>query len=174
MHRLDRRSWLQATGLASLAGSLAAGTRLAGQPGAAPANHDAHGSHAMGTVGRVSKETFDPVAYLRSWNFSDLPPAERDKYYRETPRPDGTLLREYEIFAVDRDIEIAPGMFFPAWTFNGHVPGPTIRATEGDRIKVTFKNIGTHPHSMHFHGWHPPAMDGALPDQQVLPGERFV
>lgn len=128
----------------------------------------------MGTVGRVSKETFDPVPFLRSWNFSDLPPAERDKYYRETPRPDGTMLREYEIFAVDRDIEIAPGMFFPAWTFNGHVPGPTIRATEGDRIKVTFKNIGTHPHSMHFHGWHPPAMDGALPGQEVLPGETFV
>jgi FtsP/CotA-like multicopper oxidase with cupredoxin domain len=174
MHRINRRSWLQATGLASLAGSFAAGTRLAGQPGAVPANHAAHGSHAMGTIGRVSKATFDPVPYLRSWNFSDLPPAEREKYYRETPRPDGTLLREYEIFAVDRDIEIAPGMFFPAWTYNGHVPGPTIRATEGDRIKVTFKNLGSHPHSMHFHGWHPPAMDGALPGQEVEPGDSFV
>ena len=174
MSRLNRRSWLQATGLASLAGSLAAGTRLAGQPAAAPANHAAHQSHSMGTVGRVSKATFDPVPYLRSWNFSDLPPAEREKYYRETPRPDGTLLREYEIFAVDRDIEIAPGMFFPAWTYNGHVPGPTIRATEGDRVKVTFKNLGTHPHSMHFHGWHPPAMDGALQGQEVEPGDTFV
>ncbi len=174
MFRLDRRSWFQATGLASLAGSLAAGARLAGQPGGVPANHASHNPHSMGTVGRVSKETFDPVRYLRSWNFSDLPPAEREKYYRETPRPDGTLLREYEIFAVDRDVEIAPGMFFPAWTYNGHVPGPTIRATEGDRIKVTFRNLGTHPHSMHFHGWHPPAMDGALPGQEVEPGEMFV
>ena len=174
MSRLNRRSWLQVTGLASLAGSLASGARLASQPGAVPATHASHQSHSMGTVGRVSKEAFDPVPYLRSWNFSDLPPAEREKYYRETPRPDGTLLREYEIFAVDRDIEIAPGMFFPAWTYNGHVPGPTIRATEGDRIKVTFKNLGTHPHSMHFHGWHPPAMDGALPGQEVEPGDTFV
>ena len=45
-----------------------------------------------------------------------LAPDERAKYYKETPRPDGSLLREYEFFSVDRDIEIAPGVFFPAWT----------------------------------------------------------
>ena len=128
----------------------------------------------MGTIGRVSFDAFNPTLYLRRWNFSDLPPEQRNKYYRETPRPDGTLLREYEIFAVDREIEIAPGMFFPAWTFNGQVPGPTIRATEGDRIKVTFRNAGVHPHTMHFHGWHPPAMDGALHGQEVQPGGTFV
>ena len=61
-----------------------------------------------------SDETFSPTRFLRAWNFSDLPADERARYYRESPRPDGTLLREYEIFAVDREIEIAPGMFFPA------------------------------------------------------------
>jgi FtsP/CotA-like multicopper oxidase with cupredoxin domain len=35
-------------------------------------------------------------------------------------------------------------------------------------------NQGSHPHSIHFHGWHPPEMDGSLPDQQVLPGDTFV
>jgi FtsP/CotA-like multicopper oxidase with cupredoxin domain len=101
-------------------------------------------------------------------------PNERSRYYRETPRDDGTLLREYEFFAVDREIEIAPGLFFPAWTYNGQVPGPTIRATEGDRVRVTFRNLGTHPHSIHFHGWHPPEMDGALAGQEVQPGDAFV
>ena len=66
----------------------------------------------------------DPMIYLRSWNFSHLPPDERAKVYRETPRPDGTMLREYEIFAVDREIEVAPGVRFPAWTYNGEVPAP--------------------------------------------------
>ena len=84
------------------------------------------------------------------------------------------MLREYEIFSIEREIEIAPGMFFPAWTYNGQVPGPTIRAIEGDRIRITFRNLGTHPHSMHFHGWHPPAMDGSLAGQEVQPGETFV
>src|SRR5688500_15352495 len=167
---LTRRTWLQSVGVSSLIG--AAASRLGGQtPQSLPSSHD---NHAMGTVGRVSSDQMSPMRYLRAWNFSDLEPDQRAKYYRETPRPDGSLLREYEIFAVDREIEIAPGMFFPAWTFNGRVPGPTIRATEGDRIKVTFRNAGVHPHTMHFHGWHPPAMDGALAGHEVQPGGTFV
>ena len=128
----------------------------------------------MGTVGRVSPERFDPMTYLRSWNFSHLPETERKTFYRETPRPDGTLLREYEFIAVDRELEIAPGVFYPAWTYNGQVPGPTIRATEGDRIRVNLLNQSSHPHTIHFHGWHPPEMDGAHGSQQVQPGERFT
>jgi FtsP/CotA-like multicopper oxidase with cupredoxin domain len=128
----------------------------------------------MGTVGRVSTERFDPMGYLKSWNFSHLPEADRHKFYQETKRPDGTLFREYQFFAVDRELEIAPGVFFPAWTYNGQVPGPTIRATEGDRVRVNFLNQGTHPHTIHFHGWHPPAMDGSLEAHQVLPGESFT
>src|SRR5688572_29931639 len=172
MLKLSRRSWLQATGLASLAGSLVGGTRLAGQSTATQPH--AHAAHAMGIVGRVGQVNPNPSTFLRSWNFSHLGEAERANVYRETPRPDGTLLREYEIFAADREVEIAPGMFFPAWTYNGQVPGPTIRATEGDRVRVTFRNLGSHAHSIHFHGWHPPAMDGSLMGQEVMPGQTFV
>ena len=174
--QFDRRTWLRLTGLGSLAGSLLAGARLAGQEHAAhqPGVPESHQAHVMGPVGRVAPTDFDPMRFLRTWNFSDLPPGERAKFYRETPRPDGTLLREYEIFAVDREIEIAPGMFFPAWTYNGQVPGPTIRATEGDRLRIVFRNLGTHPHTIHFHGWHEPAMDGSLPGQEVQPGGTFV
>jgi FtsP/CotA-like multicopper oxidase with cupredoxin domain len=176
MWQLTRRSWLRATGLASLAGSIVGGARMAGQArqGDGLAHHPAHDSHVMGTVGRVAPDRFNPATFLTAWNFNDLAAEERLKYYRETPRPDGTLLREYDIFAADREIEIAPGLFFPAWTFNGQVPGPTIRATEGDRVRVSFRNLGSHPHSMHFHGWHPPEMDGALAGQEVQPGETFV
>ena len=167
---LSRRTWLQSVGVSSLLG--AAAGRLSGQtPQSLPSSHD---NHAMGLVGRVGSDQMSPTRYLRAWNFSDLEPDERAKYYRETKRPDGSLLREYEFFAVDREIEIAPGMFFPAWTYNGQVPGPTIRATEGDRIRVTFRNAGSHPHTMHFHGWHPPEMDGALHGQEVPPGKTFI
>ena len=37
-------------------------------------------------------------------------------------------VREYDVVGVDRDVEIAPGIMFPAWTYNGTVPGPVIRA----------------------------------------------
>jgi FtsP/CotA-like multicopper oxidase with cupredoxin domain len=170
MMTVSRRAWLQTLGVSSLVG--AAVSRLGGQtPKVLPGAHE---NHAMGVVGSVSSDQLSPSKYLRAWNFSDLDPAQRSKYYKETARPDGTLLREYNIYAVDREIEIAPGMFFPAWTYNGQVPGPTIRATEGDRVRVTFQNAGTHPHTIHFHGWHRPEMDGALHGQEVMPGKSFV
>ncbi len=166
----SRRAWLQTLGVTSVIG--AAASRLGGQT---PKSHaEAHENHAMGLVGRVSSDQLSATRYLRTWNFSDVDATQRSKYYNETKRPDGSLLREYHIYAVDREIEIAPGLYFPAWTFNGQVPGPTIRATEGDRVRVTFQNAGTHPHTMHFHGWHPPAMDGALHGQEVQPGKTFV
>jgi len=88
--------------------------------------------------------------------------------------PSGQTLREYTITAEDREIEVAPGVFFPAWTYNGRVPGPTIRATEGDRVRITFTNSTPHPHTMHFHGIHPAAMDGVPGQGEAYPGETFV
>ena len=37
-------------------------------------------------------------------------------------------------------VTVAPGVKMRAWTFNGTVPGPVIRATEGDTVRVTLKN----------------------------------
>ena len=168
--KFSRRSLLHLAGLAAAAGG---GARAAS--GLSPqtySRHEAeHGGHAMGTVGRVASNIFNPSAFLRAWNFSDLPDERRKSVYRESPRPDGSLLREYQLVAIDREIEIAPRVFFPAWTYNGQVPGPTIRAQEGDRVRVTFLNQGSHPHTIHFHGWHPPAMDGSLPSHEVKPGD---
>ncbi len=130
----------------------------------------------MGVVGRVSADAIgiDPAAYLTSFNFSHLPAAERATRYRETALPGGRLLREYWITAVDREIEIAPGVRFAAWTYNGQVPGPTIRATEGDTVRIHFTNGGSKPHTMHFHGYHTEAMDGSLARDFVPPGGTFV
>jgi FtsP/CotA-like multicopper oxidase with cupredoxin domain len=81
-------------------------------------------------------------------------------------------VREYQLVAQDREIEIAPGVFFPAWTYNGTVPGPVIRATEDDLLRVGFQNRGSHPHTIHFHGIHPANMDGVF--EIVPPGKSFT
>ncbi len=81
-------------------------------------------------------------------------------------------VRELEIVADNREIEIADGVRFPAWTYNGSVPGPVIRATEGDQLRVHFRNEGAHPHTIHFHGTHAPRMDGST--EPVQPGESFT
>ncbi len=111
--------------------------------------------------GGVKKLGADPDRYLTEFN-----------YGRASALPDGTTLREFTIVAQDTKIEVAPGVYFDAWTYNGTVPGPTIRVTEGDRVKVTFINQGSHPHTMHFHGKHSGDMDGAF--EWVAPGGRFV
>jgi manganese oxidase len=91
------------------------------------------------------------------------PPARAHKPGRVT---------EYELVAHDREVEIAPGVFFPAWTYNRTVPGPVIRATEGDLLRVRFVNAGSYPHTIHFHGIHPSGMDGVFEIVEV--GETFT
>jgi FtsP/CotA-like multicopper oxidase with cupredoxin domain len=81
-------------------------------------------------------------------------------------------VREYTFVAHDRDVEVAPGIFFPAWTYNGTVPGPVIRATEDDLLRVHLVNAGSHPHTIHFHGIHPADMDGVFETVDV--GARFT
>jgi FtsP/CotA-like multicopper oxidase with cupredoxin domain len=130
----------------------------------------------FGAVGSASPDGIgiDPGVYLTTWNFSNLPPEDRSNYYRETQIAGGRLLREYWVVLQNREIEIAPGLVFPAWTYNGQVPGPTIRATVGDTVRIHFTNGGDRPHTMHFHGFHPAEMDGSAPRDFVPPGGTFV
>ena len=92
---------------------------------------------------------FDPTVILRDFDWG------------KTRRlADGGVLREWELVAYDKVIEIVPGVKYAAWTYNGRVPGPTLRAREGDRLRIHFVNAGTHPHTIHFHGIHAAAADG--------------
>ncbi|MBI4361526.1 multicopper oxidase domain-containing protein [Candidatus Micrarchaeota archaeon] len=127
-----------------------------------------------GTVGTTNLSQFDPSEYLTTWNFNNLPPNQRANYYQEKALADGTMLRQYWIYASDDAVEVAPGVFYAGWAYNGQVPGPTIRATEGDTIRIHFFNGGTRAHTAHFHGFHPASMDGAEPTQFVQPGQTFT
>ena len=85
---------------------------------------------------------------------------------------DPSKTHTFTIFAEDTTIEIAPGTRVEAWTYNGTIPGPTLRATEGDRVIINFINNGKLPHTMHFHGDHNEKNDGVF--QEVLPGESYT
>lgn len=64
-----------------------------------------------------------------------------------------------------------------AWTYNGTVPGPMIRVTEGDKVRIILKNELLKPTTIHWHGIAVPnSMDG-IPDvtqKPVQPGETFT
>lgn len=103
-------------------------------------------------VYQVSEVEFDPDKYLREFNYGRISTLEN-----------GQTVREFTIIADDDKVqEISPGVFYNVWTFNGTVPGPTIRATEGDLLRINFINNGSKAHTMHFHGEHPAEMDGVF------------
>lgn len=183
---LDRRSLLRlgASGgvLAGIGGSLAGRfwpRGSAAEQGRLPPSHGRHqdddGPHGASapnhganvTVGDVDVERmrYDPSRFVTTFDYGEA-----------TTMADGTVLREWQIVAIDKEIEIAPGVFFPAWTYNGQVPGPTLRCNEGDRLRVHFVNNGSHPHTIHFHGIHSSYMDGVsgIGRGAILPGEYFV
>ncbi len=106
-------------------------------------------SCAMSSAGMLASSDMNPTKFLTTFDYGQV-----------SRLPDGRTLREYEIVAEDKEIEVAGGVKFNAWTYNGFVPGPTLRATQGDVVRVKFTNHGSHAHSIHFHGIHPANMDG--------------
>ena len=127
---------------------------------------DGHGGGAMmkhplhaGAVGMVDPSTngFDPQTILRDFD-------------------DGAVIdgvRQWELVAEERTIEVAPGVKYDAWTYNGRVPGPTLRAREGERLSIKFINGAQHPHTIHFHGIHTSRMDGipGIGAGDIAPGD---
>lgn len=168
--KIDRREFLKYGTAGTLAVTGAVTLAKLGLPAskiASPANGQEEISHnsihagQLGTVGDVISDSFDPSAFLTHFDTGQV-----------SKLPNGQTLREFRFAAIDKEIEIAPGVFFPAWTYNGQVPGPTIRCTEGDRIRIYFSNTGSHPHTIHFHGIHSGLMDGVF--EVVEPGQDFT
>jgi nitrite reductase (NO-forming) len=80
--------------------------------------------------------------------------------------------KEYTLIAQDAELEIAPGKVVKTWTFNGTMPGPTLRFTEGDNVTVKFINKTPIPHTVHMHGNHDALNDGV--HHQVMPNETYL
>lgn len=94
----------------------------------------------------------------------------------ESIRPTGRV-RELTLIARPGRWELVRGVTVDTWAYNGQVPGPLIRATEGDTVRVTLVNELPEPTTIHWHGGHvPSAADGVAPFTQVAvqPGERFT
>jgi len=66
------------------------------------------------------------------------------------PRTEAAL-RRIRIVIRHVKLTIAPGLNYDAWTFEGRVPGPVVRVTQGDTIDFTLVNAAPMPHSMDFH-----------------------
>ena len=117
MAKLSRRNFL--CRLPLVAALPAASAAAAQESSRGPHSAAAHrGSAHRGLVGEVDPAAngFDPHEILRDFDEGT------------TRRSGGRTVREWEIVAEDKEIEVAPGVKFAAWTYNGRVPGPTLRA----------------------------------------------
>ena len=69
---------------------------------------------------------------------------------------------DYRLEIAEIDWEIAPKKKFRVAAYNGQIPGPILRLTEGKRVTIEITNRVTWPEIVHCHGqWIPVAADGA-------------
>ncbi len=101
--------------------------------------------------GSTEQNGFNPMAIAREFD------------YGKVTQENGRTIREFSLTARTTPMQLNPQTKFITWNVNGRVPAPTLRATEGDRIRIAFSNQAGHAHSLHFHGIHPAEMDGVKP-----------
>jgi len=112
-----------------------------------------------------------PTEYLTYFNCGHV---SKDQTGR-TVRQFTLIVQEHQKIPISYE-----GHIFDAWTYNGTIPGPTIRVTEGDlvRIRVINSNENEHPHSLHTHSIHFAKNDGVsmggYPGGAISPGRSFT
>lgn len=102
-------------------------------------------------------------AQASDWNAGFVPKDAVD----EDPEPHRV---EVSLEARVADVVLDGTTHLSMWTFNGTVPGPTIRASKGDRVVVHFKNSLPEATTIHWHGVRiSNAMDGNPRIQTPVP-----
>ena len=85
--------------------------------------------------------------------------------------PPGELVK-VQMTLKDMTVEIAPGVKYNTWAFDGHgVPGPIVHVREGQTVEMTLKNGGAIPHSIDFHA---ARIAPNVAFRDVAPGESFT
>lgn len=133
----------------------------------------AAGSALLGLGRRTAPDTVTPASAAGYGHGAEPPaglgPRALDGALLPPPprlgRTDGPVTAD--LWIAEQPIAVSRGTTVPAWTFNGHVPGPLLRATEGDELAIRLRNLGARPHNLHLHGRHDVTQDGWQP---VPPG----
>jgi FtsP/CotA-like multicopper oxidase with cupredoxin domain len=94
----------------------------------------------------------------------------------------GKIIRQFTLIVQEHQkIPISDeGHVFDGWTYNGTIPGPTIRVTEGDLVRIRMINSydNLHPHSFHVQSVHNAKVDGVsmggYPVGAISPGHSFT
>jgi FtsP/CotA-like multicopper oxidase with cupredoxin domain len=182
--RISRRS---AAGLLGLMGVSAVGAAVATAPGAAGQVAVAAGvSNPMPGHDMM----LQPVQYIQAEEVDveamDAMHEAGVKAFPAQTRGLGGQPLEYEmdgdvkVFNLTADVvewEFMPGKTVEAWTYNGVTPGPEIRVTEGDKVRVNITNNLPESTAIHWHGLMVPNSQDGVPfitQSPIKPGESFT
>ena len=144
-------------------------TPVSGQTPGTPISQEQYDKSKNCTTDLSKRPT--PVEYLTYFNCGHVSKDESGRTIRQFT----LIVEENQKIPVTYE-----GHILDAWTFNGTIPGPTIRVTEGDlvRIKVINSNENSNPHSLHTHSIHFAKNDGVsmggYPGGAISPGRSFT
>ena len=140
------------------------GTAATAQPAAEPAAHAQAADHNTALP-------LDSFAGLVPDNADELAKAHQATDATLPAVPAGDLVK-VKMTLKDMVVEVAPGVKYNTWAFDGHgAPGPIVHVREGQTVEMTLVNGGAIPHSIDFHAARI-APDVAFKD--VAPGESFT
>lgn len=104
-------------------------------------------------------------------DFTAAPPPGWRRLDPALPPAPGSREHAVTLRALERDVDVAPGVRQRMWTFGGQVPGPVLRGRVGDVFTVTLVNDGSIGHSIDFHASRTP-MDWDM--RTIEPGQSLV
>ncbi len=110
---------------------------------------------SLGIAGTVGASLLSSTPRTTTGNVA-LDRASLEQLLAKTQLKPTGQARRFELSVKRTTWELLPAVQTDAITFNGTVPGPTIRVTEGDTVEVVVRNELDEPTSIHWHGLHVP------------------
>lgn len=128
-------------------------------------------------LGLVAALAWSSLAAGRGPDLASTPDrAAIENLLAERPIQPTGQTRRFELTVAEAEWELVPGVTTTAVTFNGTVPGPTIRVTEGDTVEIVVTNRLAESTSIHWHGLHIPNDQdgvGGVTQPMIESGETF-
>ncbi len=158
---IARRALLGTVGVAGLGGLFAAvlGGTGRGAPGGSTAAAPARTPFPTPAVApSVAAATATPAATPMSHDQTAMtvmqafPAKTAGRGLQELPSRLVAGVREFDLTCATSSWEVAPGQIVKAFAYNGQVPGPIIRVTEGERVRLRLRNDLAETTSVHCHG----------------------
>lgn len=149
-------STLTLMGLLAGCGPQGSSGNSTGQPTTSPTNNAANsasGSAASNVATTGSNATGSSANGSNTANGSS---SAQSMDLNQAPKPMKVVRSgnnvQIDMYTEETRVEIAPGVTFPAWTFDGTVPGPVIQLQQGDHVTLRLHNLDPNmTHSIDLH-----------------------